>query len=82
MSYNARAIHSGLEAFTVSTKQVLIREIEALPPQIIEEVYNFVSFLKIRKTQGSDTGSTLFASESALAADWRLPEEDAAWADL
>jgi len=64
------------------TKQMLIREIETLPPQIIEEVYNFVSFLRAKKTRESDVGDVLTASEDILAVDWLLPEEDAAWANL
>jgi len=57
----------------------LIREIESLPPQIVEEVYNFISFLKIKNTERSDI---TLASEKALAKDWFLLEEDLAWADL
>ena len=60
-------------------KQLLIREIESLPPQIVEEVYNFISFLKIKNTERSDI---TLASEKALAKDWLLPEEDLAWVDL
>ena len=65
--------------FRLTDKQLLIREIESMPPQIIEEVYNFVSFLKIKNTDKSDI---TLASEKALAKDWLLPEEDLAWADL
>ena len=63
----------------MTNKQVLIREIEALPPQIIEEVYNYVSFLKIQKINVADI---TVASEKSLAKDWLLPEEDLVWADL
>jgi len=65
--------------FRLTYKQLLIREIESLPPQIVEEVYNFISFLKIKNTERSDI---TLASEKALAKDWLLPEEDLAWADL
>jgi len=63
-------------------RQVLIREIETLPSQIIEEVYDYVSFLKTKKTQNQKVDDITLASESALAADWLLPEEDIAWASL
>ena len=66
----------------MSTKQLLLKEIEALPSHIIEEIYDFVSFLKIKKIQESENSDILFASESVLADDWLLPEEDAAWASL
>jgi len=32
----------------MSTKQSLIREIESLPPNVIDEVYQYVSFLKFK----------------------------------
>jgi len=66
----------------MSTKQMLIKEIEQLPPQIVSEVYNYVSFLKIKQTKESDDSNIHFASENVLARDWLLPEEDAAWASL
>ena len=66
----------------MTDKQILIREIETLPPQIVEEVYDYVSFLKIRKIQQKKIYDITIASEKALAKDWLLPEEDAAWANL
>ena len=66
----------------MSTKQMLIREIEQLPPQCVTEVYNFVSYIKVKQTQESNENNTHFASENVLARDWLLPEEDAAWANL
>jgi len=70
------------EVLVLTSKQMLIKEIETLPPHIIEEVYNFVSFLKIKRTQVSDINDIHLASENVLARDWQLPEEDAAWASL
>jgi hypothetical protein len=66
----------------MSTKQMLINEIEQLPPQSISEVYNFVSFIKLKQMQESDDGNIHFASENVLARDWLSPEEDEAWANL
>ena len=66
----------------MSTKQMLMKEIEQLPPQSVSEVYNFVNFLKIKQTQESNDGNIHFASENVLAKDWLSPEEDAAWASL
>jgi len=66
----------------MSTRQQLIEEIETLPPQIVEEVYDFVSFLKIKKTQDNESSDISLASEKSLAMDWLLPEEDTAWANL
>jgi len=66
----------------MSTKQMLINEIEQLPPQCISEVYDFVSFLKIKQAQEHDDTNIHFASENVLARDWLSQEEDAAWASL
>jgi len=66
----------------MTDKQVLIKEIETLPPQIVGEVLNFVSFLKIKKAQEADANDIHLASENSLSADWLLPEEDIAWANL
>ena len=66
----------------MSTKQRLIEEIEALPQQIVEEVYDFVSFLKIKKIKDNDISDISLASEKSLAMDWLLLEEDITWANL
>ena len=65
----------------MTNRQVLLREIETLPPHIIDEVYDYVDYLKVKKNQNRINDITL-ASESSLAKDWLLPEEDAAWANL
>ena len=66
----------------MTAKQTLINEIEALPPNMIDEVYNYVSFIKLRKTQDNKIADITLASEKSLANDWLLPEEDLAWANL
>jgi len=60
-------------------KNILIREIETLPPHIINEVFIFIGYLKTRNGQMADI---TLASEQVLAQDWLTPEEEAAWADL
>ena len=51
-------------------------------------VYDFVSYLAERglsqalREAASETYESMLASESLLARDWNLPEEDAAWANL
>ena len=58
----------------------LMAEIETLPTKHIEEVINFVGFLKLKSLQ--PIPETMILSQSALSKDWDSPEEDAAWADL
>ena len=58
----------------------LVREIETLPQDYIQEVFNFVSYLKHRRL--ITASETMLMSEKSLAVDWDTPEEDDAWADL
>jgi len=61
-------------------KELIIREIDNLPPDLIKQVVDFVRFLKGKAAQ--DRFETALLSESALARDWLKPEEDEAWRDL
>ena len=63
----------------MSSKQILIEEIESLPTNVVDEVYQYVTFLKFKAALPEEI---TLASENALAKDWLLPEEDAAWANL
>jgi len=63
----------------MSSKQALINEINLLSPNVVDEVYRYVSFLKFKAILPDDI---TLASEQSLAKDWLLPEEDAAWANL
>ena len=58
----------------------LIHEIETLPTEYVQEVLNFVEYLKSKKLK--DIPETMILSEKALAKDWDTPEEDEAWASL
>ena len=59
---------------------VLLKEIETLPLTCINEVIDFVMWIKQRKL--SQIPETMLMSESALSKDWDTPEEDEAWANL
>ena len=65
----------------MTSKQDLIREIETLPFNLIDEAYRYISLLKQSKTQIAANDITL-ASEKSLAKDWLSPEEDIAWENL
>ena len=64
----------------VDRKETLIREVEDLPPAFLQEVLDFVQFLKVKATQ--EYLETALLSESALRKDWLKPEEDEAWQGL
>ena len=66
----------------MTNKQVLIREIETLPPHIIDEVYDYVNFLKEWKMKTKKVSDITLASEKSLAKDWLRQEEDSAWGNL
>jgi len=61
-------------------KELLIKEIEQVPEPLLDEVLDFVHFLKAKITR--ERLDTAIASESSLKKDWLRPEEDEAWQSL
>lgn len=61
-------------------RDTLLREAEDLPTPLLEEVLDFVRFLKMKAVQ--ERMETAILSESALEKDWLRSEEDEAWRDL
>lgn len=61
-------------------KEILIRELEGLPEPILQEVLDFVRFLRTKATR--ERLGTALLSESSLQKDWLRPEEDEVWRDL
>lgn len=61
-------------------RKQLIKEIEQIPEPLLEEVYDFVGYLKTRDSR--KRMQTPLASEASLKKDWLRAEEDAAWRDL
>jgi hypothetical protein len=53
---------------------------EDLPGALLEEVADFVQFLKAKVVRERTESALL--SEPVLRRDWLRAEEDAAWADL
>ena len=64
----------------MSTRELIEREVAALPESLQREVFDFARFLRAKSEDQSFNG--LLLSETALAKDWNTPEEDAAWANL
>jgi hypothetical protein len=64
----------------MSKKELLINEIEQVPEPFLEEVLDFVYFLKTKIIK--ERLDIAIASESSLKEDWLKPEEDAAWQSL
>ena len=64
----------------MSKKELLFSEIEQVPEPFLDELLDFVHFLKTKKI--NDRMDIAVASESSLKKDWLKPEEDEAWQDL
>jgi len=58
----------------------IVEEIKSLPEPLLDEVIDFIEFLKSKnKTKKLET---LDLAESSLKKDWLSPEEDLAWQNL
>ena len=64
----------------MTKRDILIKEVEQVPEPLLDELLDFLRFLKEKCLQ--ERRATALASESVLAQDWVRPEEDAAWRDL
>ncbi|NJK69722.1 MAG: DUF2281 domain-containing protein [Microcoleus sp. SU_5_3] len=64
----------------MNAKELLLKEVENIPEFILEELWDFLLFLKIKYDKNKLEASLL--SESALQKDWLKPEEDEAWQNL
>jgi hypothetical protein len=64
----------------MSKKELLASEIEEVPEPFLDEILDFVRFLKTKIMK--ERLDTAIASESSLKKDWLRPEEDEAWQSL
>lgn len=65
----------------ISVKEQLIEEIEKTSDSTLQEVLDFLLFIKSRELQQEQLDISLL-SEPSLAEDWLTPEEDEAWQHL
>jgi hypothetical protein len=64
----------------MSTKELLMNEIEEVPEPLLSEVLDFVHLLKAKAVR--DKLDVAIMSETSLSKDWLKPEEDEAWQNL
>ncbi len=64
----------------MSKKELLMNELEQVPEPFLDEVLDFVYFLKTKIIK--EKLDATIASESSLKKDWLKPEEDEAWQSL
>ncbi len=74
------ACYSTREVKTMNKKELIAKEIEQVPEPLLEEVLDFVRFLKSKRMQ--EKLETSLLSESSLKKDWLRSEEEEAWRDL
>lgn len=60
--------------------ETLIQEVEDVPDLVIDELLDFLRFLKAKKKE--QPLETALLSEKVLAKDWLRPEEEEAWKNL
>ena len=69
--------------FTLMSSATLIQELESVSEETRKEVFDFLMFLKSRKSSDPASSESLLPlAQTAWAADWCSPEEDEAWKDL
>jgi hypothetical protein len=66
--------------YVMGKKDLIIHEIEQVPEPFLDEVLDFVRFIKTKIS--TDLHDITTASESSLNKDWLRPEEDEAWQNL
>ena len=64
----------------LNTRDILLEELRDCPDPVLDEVVDFVRFLKSKT--GHASLETALLSQSALQKDWLRPEEEEAWRDL
>jgi hypothetical protein len=64
----------------MTVKESILRAVDNLPGEYLEELADFAQFLKIKAAH--QRVPTALASEKVLARDWLRPEEDEAWQDF
>jgi len=70
----------GILTAQMSKKELLLHEIEETPEPLLDEVLDYLRFLKNKLAH--EHLDAAIASESSLKKDWLRPEEDEAWKDL
>lgn len=65
----------------MNLKEQIIQQLEYIPEPLLNEILEFIQFLK-SKHLSQEKLETALLSESSLQKDWLTPEEDEAWQHL
>jgi hypothetical protein len=67
----------------MSTREALSEEIKNIPEALLNELYDYLLFLKYKKSEKrKDNLPIQTTSEKVLSREWDTPEEDEAWKNL
>jgi hypothetical protein len=70
-----------IEGFNNMTKkEAFLDELDHVPESIIDEVLDYIRFLKSKNVH--EYSETTLLNETSLKKDWLKPKEDEAWKDL
>ncbi|MBE3093068.1 MAG: DUF2281 domain-containing protein [Chloroflexi bacterium] len=64
----------------MNKKELLLSEIKEVPEPFLDEILDFVHFLRTKITK--ERLDLAITSESSLKKDWLKPEEEKAWQNL
>lgn len=64
----------------MTKKELLLSEINEVPEPFLDEILDFVYFLRAKITK--EKFDLAIISESSLKKDWLKPEEELAWQNL
>lgn len=64
----------------MTLRDSILHELDKTPEDVLTTVLSFIQFLN--STQVQERFETALLSESSLAKDWLLPEEEDAWQHL
>ena len=81
MAYDLNKSGIESEGLSMATIADIDDRLRRLPPDKLDVVLDFVSYLAERQPV-SEALQTMLASEPVLHRDWDRPEEDVAWGDL
>jgi len=71
---------TGSKLMMMNSKDLIIHELQQAPDFLVEEVLDFLQFLK--RKHSTERIEITVLSESSLSKDWLSQEEEEAWQDL
>jgi hypothetical protein len=62
---------------TINNEEIVSKHLEGLPPELIQEVIDFIEFLKMKRMGGDSIGqSKLLLQQKSLDKIWNNESED------